>query len=428
MAPKSARADSAETIADREKLAPFLEEHTFSSVIEADLKDKKQRVLQKPWNDSSFALFVPEHADDLAEALNNVILPERLTAIYHKDSRKLEVIWTAYSLEESQKELIGRKFNFHYLGNAHKCHFSRCSERLLIIAENLIPLRMSYTSFRNLQSFNAFILNRKNSNTNNAVDQPICFWIENIDWNIDKIIEIVNNINFYLSYYDNDSPTVLIHPAGEDEKPSPRNRYITGSFPKNINGKQLDNNLVSFWNASSSGDAARKFQYYYRIIEYASFFYLESSARITVKRILSAPDAIDDIESVTEKLMAAFQTSKLDEYAKFAQIIQDTVDPKILWSEMSQNIPAFSKDIKFDGGFLLKSVISTTTKESSYLPKGLETFTKAIRDIRNALSHGRDFKSSLVITPTARNLKALQPWVHLIAAAAGQVVLYKHVS
>ena len=126
--------------------------------------------------------------------------------------------------------------------------------------------------------------------------------------------------------------------------------------------------------------------------------------------------------------MEAFQLSKLDEYAKFSQIIQDTVDPKVLWREIKQNTAHFSKDIRFDGGYVIKSIISNTTKESSYLPKGVEIFTKAIRDIRNALSHGRDFKTASVIIPTAKNLRALQPWVHLISAAAGQVVLFKDVS
>jgi hypothetical protein len=261
-----------------------------------------------------------------------------------------------------------------------------------------------------------------------SIGDPVSFWIDGLQYDSEFTVEVINNLNFYLGYYDNESPTVVIHQTSSDNEPHPRQRYVSGKFPSTINGKKLDNTLLSFWDASLQGDMARRFQYYYRIIEYASFTYLESSARIAVRRILSSPDAVDDVGSTTDKLMSAFSMSKLDEYARFSQLMQDTIDPKLLWSEIKENLPAFSKDFKCDGGFIIKALVSGTAKESTFMPKGVELFTKAIRDIRNALSHGRDFRSAAVITPTSRNLKALQPWVHLIAIASGQVVLFKDIA
>lgn len=57
--------------------------------------------------------------------------------------------------------------------------------------------------------------------------------------------------------------------------------------------------------------------------------------------------------------------------------------------------------------------------------RGFESITRSLRDIRNALSHGRDQRTSSVIVPSSRNLHYLQPWVNLIAVVAGEVVLYK---
>ncbi|TCP96633.1 hypothetical protein C8J46_1088 [Sphingomonas sp. PP-F2F-A104-K0414] len=412
----------------RDRLAPYIASNAGSEIVEIVVGEQVHQAIDSPWADKSVAFNITDLTEDLCEALNSVILPQRLSAVYHKDNRALEVIWTAYGLPDSQREVVGRSFNFSYAGMTHKCHFSRSSNRLVLFAGIFVPLKMSSTSFRNMQSFRAFSRSQiEGARPDSSISEPISFWLENIDWDPDALVELVNNLNFYLSYYDNEGPVIALHEE-ISHKPQPKHRYISGKFPTTIRGKRLDNNLLSFWEASSSGDPARRFQYYYRIIEYASFFYLESSARTTLKRILSSPDATDDLGATTDKLMMAFQMSKLDEYAKFSQLMHDVVDAKILWAGMKENLPAFSKDVKFDGGFTLKAIVAPTTKESTFAPKGVETFTKAIREIRNALSHGRDFKSAAVIMPTARNLNALQPWVQLMAVAAGQVVLYKDVA
>ena len=55
----------------------------------------------------------------------------------------------------------------------------------------------------------------------------------------------------------------------------------------------------------------------------------------------------------------------------------------------------------------------------------LDMFQRSIREIRNALSHGWDRKQMLFIHPTRHNFERLQPWVALICAAAGEVMLYR---
>ena len=260
------------------------------------------------------------------------------------------------------------------------------------------------------------------------IDEPRSFWIRSVEWQEDKVLDLIRNLNFYLTYFDNRCPTVLIHSQEEDEYINSKVRYISGTFPETINGKGLDSILLNFWDAAQNGDQARRFLYYYRIIEYSSFFYLEASARAAVRKILAAPNAADDVNGVTDRVVAAIGESKLDEYQRFAAIIRDTVDVRVLWTEMEANLKAFTAPTNFDGGFVLASLAGPNCRDEDFAPRGLEIFTKAIRDIRNALSHGRDQKTGMVITPTVRNLNLLQPWVYLIAAAAGEVVLYRDAS
>src|SRR6476620_9648041 len=85
----------------RKQFAEFLKENPYSQVIEITRKKdgSKYLVVSQPWGDRSVALYISDEEDDpdrraLADALNSVILPKRLTALYHIDQKVLEVIWT----------------------------------------------------------------------------------------------------------------------------------------------------------------------------------------------------------------------------------------------------------------------------------------------------------------------------------------------
>lgn len=104
--------------------------------------------------------------------------------------------------------------------------------------------------------------------------------------------------------------------------------------------------------------------------------------------------------------------------------MKDTVSKTILWKEIENNIDSFKKEITFEGGFVLESLLTSAKIEHLDLSK----FAKHIKDIRNALSHGRDIRTQMVIIPTSRNFGLLQPWVSLMCVVAGEVVLYKGIS
>lgn len=411
-------------------LAPFRECHPYSEIAEIVLATGNVPVVNDPWGDSSLVIRIPDNADALIAALNNVLMPTRFTAIWHKDTRDFEIIWTAYPPPPIWNDIPGREFKFRYVGVEYKCEFAASSGRLLEIARHYTPARSSDTNFRNLDSFRHHVrwghLPKDKRPPGPPDTAPLSFWIRNIEWNEDKILTLANNLNFYLTYYDNFSPVIVIHSPGTPKAIKPQTRYPHGNFPAHIEGRVLDDVLLQLWIASRSGDEARRFLYCFRIIEYASFSYLDAKARLEVRRILAMPHALDNITQVTDSLVDALQKAKLDDFPKFESLLEDTVKPSLLWREIDQNFDAFSSSTEFDGGFKLKALIPVGTTEDQFALKGIENFHKAIREIRNALAHGRDSKSAAVITPTVRNFQRLRPWVSLISVAATDVILFKN--
>jgi hypothetical protein len=144
-------AASKELTSARKALKEFLTDNPSASIVEVARGKVVSRRIKEPWGDTSFSLRVPDEIGPFAAALNNVKLPNRLSAIWHKDTHDLEVIWTAHNLPKSQVEVAGRSFNFNFKGNAHVCEFGLSSERLLIIAKETNPITMSTTDWRNLQ-------------------------------------------------------------------------------------------------------------------------------------------------------------------------------------------------------------------------------------------------------------------------------------
>lgn len=415
----------------RAKLESFLSNNPSSSLEEMELEDGHSVVIKTPWGDTSLALDLgPEPKTDVIAALNEVILPPRFSAIWHVDKKELEVIWTAFKLPSAHLEIYGREFEFHFKGNKYKAKFGASSERLILIGECFVPLSTTETNFRNLPSFNTYAeLSETPHKSLAGLDRPCSFWLSGFDWDEEKVVEIINNLNFFLSYYDDRSPTVLIHqPAPDQTETIRRNRYVRGSFPTKIVSDGLDDKLMSFWSFASSGNPMMRFILYFRIIEYAAFHHMEHATKLEIERLLRSPSLHDDRAEALERITAAFNATKLDETQKFKAVVRKCVAPNLLWRDVKANQSFFSKDTKFDGGFTVKAFVGAQDNEASFCGRGLDGFCDAVRKIRNAVSHGKDQETAGVITPTAANFRLFNPWVHLISAAAGEVVLYKDIT
>lgn len=432
VAPVAAAAPETPLEHARRLLAPFLALNPDAKV-ETIVAPINRIGIRMPWGDPSFILLIPAEVGAFADALNNLYLPPRFTAIWHRDTKDLEVIWTAYKISESVGDIPARRFQFEFDGAKYACEFARSSDRLLTLAKGMRPVGGSDTTYRNLQSYSLYATipaeGRGKTIYAQTLGEPLSFFIRNIEWAEDRVIELISNLNFFMVYFDSSSPHVLIHsPQASGVQVTPRKRFIKDSFPERISAKPIDDNLLHFWVASREGDAARRFTYCYRIIEYAASLYLDSSARAALRKILAAPDALSDTDDLTEKVVAAIQRSKLDEVQKCAAVLMDTVDPALLWEVIEKNLAAFATETVFEGGFKAPPLVAVGSRREDFAPQGIASFARVARDIRNALSHGRDQKTTLVIAPTVHNFNRLLPWVNLISAAAAEVILYHRVT
>ena len=115
----------------------------------------------------------------------------------------------------------------------------------------------------------------------------------------------------------------------------------------------------------------------------------------------------------------------MDDVPRINAFLKETVDVSLIWREISQNLDAFTSETVFDGGVKIGALISPKCDAESFAVNWRANFTKPVREIRNALSHGRDQKTTCPITPTTANFNRLAPWVALTHIAASQVVVYE---
>jgi hypothetical protein len=267
----------------KDRLSEFLKRNPASEVQEIDYGDRKHAAVTKPWGDESLAIILDDGNEKTFDALNNVYLPERFSALWHQDEEALEFIWTVFPIKSEMRE---RSFTFSFEGTDYECYFGLASDRLLALGSSARLLRVSKTDHRNLSQF-AFL--HPPSDDDHASYEPRSFWAKPVKWSEDAVLRLVNHLNFYMSYYDMGSPLILLHtPKSEERAAQPRTRYIQGEFPKQIDGRVLDDNILHFWHASLRGDPASRFIYFYRIIEYTSFSYLDARTRASIRRILAS--------------------------------------------------------------------------------------------------------------------------------------------
>jgi hypothetical protein len=305
----------------KEKLAPFLALNPKSSIEPVKSKSKPVGVrISDPWGDKSLALNVPAEIDEFAAVMNNLVLPERLSALWHQNQASLEFIWTALPLSENWREVKGRRFNFRFDSIVHTCEFRASSMDLLSIAKQMRPLQNTNTSFRNLQSFSIYAQFAETERQILNLTEPLSFWVSHINVIDEATIGLLKHLNFFMTYYDELTPTILIHDVDEPLSMPTRLRYIKGAFPFDIKGRNLDVNLLDFWAVAQVSNPILRFILYYRIIEYAAFHFIDDKIRSELKKLLAAPDLATQLSQTVDSIVSTVTVSKLEDVQRLRLI------------------------------------------------------------------------------------------------------------
>ena len=409
----------------RAKLQPFLIQNPESDI---EVKNKVP-VIARPWGDDTIELRVPEESEFLVDALNAVRLPPRFTAIWHEDNKEFEIIFTAMPIEE---ELQSRGFEFRFGDHDYKCAFGLASQRLRSIALASRPLGPpSQTNYRNLQSFHILEHSQEKhpDSRSEQYGDPTSFWISGIkEYNESYLIELARILNFYMGYFDRESPRILVHDVPARLRHPHPERYPSGEFPEIIQSRDIDQHLLSLWESASfpGGDVFLRFIHYYQILEYAAFYYVRDDLMQTIQRVLTAPDSAARPQAAARQILEAMVAERAQDETKITEVIRRCVDPDELWRELDNNRKAFSESVAMDGGFQLPAIMSASESLNDFKATWYSRYPSALQRIRNALVHARESRQSTMIAPTRSNQEMLLPWLGPLSLAAARVMVYSN--
>lgn len=420
-----AKGKSSKAIMEK-KLKKFLSNNPETKIKK--IKDKW--AVLNPWGDDTI-LFLLDHENKnkVIKALNILRMPPCFTAIYHLDTNEIEFIFT---LVDSKSEIVNRSFVFNYKGNNYYCSFDHASKRTLILARYFFPTGPeSETLYRNLWNLKRFsdpTLRKKLEEEQRIFSgkKPISFFIKGFKkYDQGLLIELTSNLNFYMQYYDRKSPIIILNdPSCDDKKAIAELQYIENDFPTKISSGKKDPILLELYIAARNAHVRLKYLYYYQILEYAAFYYIDAEINKELKKIIMSPDIQGKPDKYLINIMDIFTRMRQSDEAKLNKVVQEYSSSNIIWREIEKNKKYFSSAHSFEGGFEIPEFISDNTTEESFNCMWIPKTPDALRKIRNALVHGRERRQDKVILPSQGNDILLRPWVVIARRIAEQIIIY----
>ncbi|MGD9116549.1 MAG: hypothetical protein PVJ61_05150 [Dehalococcoidia bacterium] len=384
------------------------------------------------WNQKNLSILLdPASESELVAALNNLILPPRFAAIYHVDTNIMEYIFTFL---DRNSPYLSRQFEFNIEDEVYHCAFQEASERLLLISKlarptggmgddrNLMLLNM-YTNPDFLQT-----LGLKEDLIGDSI--PVSFFVSKFEaFDENKIVRISKHLNFLMQYYDRKTTYILIYPPESSEvEPEKQLRFVETDFPKNISTKYQNPVLLDLMLTANEAATRLKFIYYYQILEYAAFYYIEDNIKRNLLQLIKTPDIFSNLDKYLPMILDTVSEKKQDDVVKIEKIIRANCFPEIIWREIEHNIPYFSQRQEFEGGFAIEPIIPPDTTLESFIEgwhaRTATTLRVTLSNIRNALVHAREKTFGVVITPTSDNDRKIRPWIPVIRRLAEHVIIF----
>lgn len=399
----------------------------LASNPEAKLEVRGNKALiVTPWGDPTLVLDIASDDAALHSALNAVRMPPRLTALWHTDSKDLELIFTAFPIDA---HLYTRRFTFRFGGRDYPCEYYESSPRLLAIAKASRPIEPpNETDHRHLHSFYLFQHYRSEHPDSEQSRQwrPISFWIRDLSSAESEWPQLLRHLNFFMSYFDPKSPRAEIHQPQEVAVLTHVDPIKAAQeFPPHVAGKAIDPFLLRLWESSREVvDPFRRFLYQYQVVEYCSFYHLQDEILREIHRAVAAPDLPSRVEQVARTVLEAVTEDRMEEARKVQVVLERHVRPEKLWEMIQPNASYFSEAITFEGGLKLQPLIKREWGLDDFKTAWSPKFADSLRMIRNGLVHAREKRMSGIIAPTSSNHALLRPWLAPLMVAAVELMIY----
>lgn len=380
------------------------------------------------WNDDSFILRFKKETD--LSFLNNLYFPEELMASYSLNEGFIEVY--AFPLDPKE-DLVKRKFTFNYKGSSYSCSWEKPSDDFQKIATSFREEKEeSRTSYRNLRQFRDYYRKEDLPDFMSKYfedKEPYNFFIKGDLKPIEnEIIEFCRHLNFYMTYFDRETPNVQIFQKSYKKENFQVPCYsLFDTFPDTINGTEIDNILLEIITvANSTTDNRLSFIFYYQILEYASYYYLKSEIKHKLTSLLRKPDISYNSEEYSKTIIEEFKNhfKNNDDKQKLDLLISEHVKLRDIKIELENNIDYFSKIIEFEGGFKIEPIMKNELTGVEQLPENtIKTIKENIVSIRNSLVHLRESRENKVILPTAKNDDLLTPYLYVLRRIAEKIII-----
>ncbi len=387
--------------------------------------------IDSPWGSEDCRLVF--NADDEASLthLSTIMLDPKFDAIIHRDDRLVEFIFTfLHPDDETSKGYIDRVFNFCFLNDEYKCFFREPSKELFSMARAFRRLPSEgpnvtvpqMLAFRDHQRFDRLPDSNKKYFEGK---QPRSFYIQlPRNYNDIDMVRLAQHLNFIMRWYDRESPEIIIRSVTTDaaKKVKPQ-RYFQDSFPETISLRQIDDVILTLINVAKEAGARFSFLYYYQVIEYCGYYYLDDKIRKTLKRVLRNPSVVNCGDGSVEEIVEIFSDISHTDESKMKKVLEENCSPKVIWKEIEHDKGFFAANLSFDGGLELKSLISSDVNEQTWCTMWTPKLFDHLTRIRNGLVHAREKRETKCILPTRRNNGIIKRYIPILDRIAGELAI-----
>jgi hypothetical protein len=415
----------------QENLDKFIGNNPHASVR----KESDSIMIDKPWGSSNVALVSEIDDDEFFNELEHVWLNPAFDAVIHLDRNVIEVLFLFLDpRDEVQSSHINRSFTVHYSGNSFACSFAEPSDRFKAIARRAqnfpsddpgrsVPQIAAFRDAQRLDELperaRSYFANKVARNFH--IQSTTC--VKSVD-----LIGLMRHINFITDYYDRRFPEIIVRDdLGEDKNSQSwmPMRYIDDcELPAELSVGLIDEIVLQLVSVARRAPSRQAFLYYYQCIEYAGHYFIDERARSQIRRFLRDPALVNCDEKKIGEFLSLFTTqANQGDSDKMKKVIEELVDPNLVWLEIQHDREFFASKQVFDGGFEMKEFISKDMSaegwKSTWMPNLYDQLTK----IRNSLVHARERRENKVILPSRKNNQKIARIEPVIARVAQQIAL-----
>ena len=392
-------------------------------------------IISHLWEDDTFELVFSK--EDNLSCLKEVYLPVELYGIYTKDCYE-------FIFQPLIKEYycIDRKFSFSYKGMKFEAFYGTPSKQFQLIAKAFVPKSIEVdeakVNYRNIKPFSDYYMQNNLPENQRILYSKLCPINFFVKGPIDKFSKserelLLQHINFYMTYFDRKSPWIVVEEKDLSEKYNvPCLSHTNSVFPSEISFTEIDEDLLKVLSIARMAPTTRlQYLYYFQVLEYAAYYFVEEDFRNKISNILHSPDLLINSDVYSRRLIDEFQNKYYKDNSdslRLYNVIVKYCEYKKIRNELLENKDFFMKDVHFDGEFVIKKLFTKENQIEGGLPNTMQDIKTNIEKIRNVLVHIRESHENKVILPTARNEKLIKPYLYLLRRIAEEVAMrYKYI-